>query len=64
MGVEAAAGDAMSRTESEFSSVSQCAVDSRRVYLRRILELLGFKHEGPTPIGQDNYACVCLTGTV
>lgn len=50
---------AISSTESEFYAVSQCAIEC--VYLRRVLELFGFQQSGPTPIAQDNYACICLT---
>ena len=56
VGVEEAA---ISSTESEFYAVSQCAVEC--VYLRRVMELIGYKQQGPTPIAQDNYACICLT---
>ena len=50
---------AISSTESEFYAVSQCAVEC--VYLRRVMSMLGFTQQGPTPIAQDNYACICLT---
>jgi len=43
-------------TESEFYSVSQCALDC--VYLRRIMELLGYQQTVPTLIVQDNNACI------
>ena len=49
---------AISSTESEFYSVSQCALDC--VYLRRILELLGYEETAPTFIAQDNNACIFL----
>ena len=49
---------AISSTESEFYSVSQCALDC--VYLRRVLELLGYPQQGPTLIAQDNNACIYL----
>ena len=49
---------AISSTESEFYSVSQCALDC--VYLRRIMEMLGYKQTNPTPIAQDNNACIFL----
>jgi hypothetical protein len=50
---------AISSTESEFYSVSQCAMEC--VYLRRVMSLLGYEQTGPTLIAQDNYACICLT---
>jgi len=50
---------AISSTESEFYSVSQCAMEC--VYLRRVMALLGYEQRGPTLIAQDNYACICLT---
>ena len=49
---------AVSSTESEFYSVSQCALDC--VYLRRILDLMGYKQAVPTLIAQDNNACIYL----
>jgi len=49
---------AISSTESEFYSVSQCALDC--VYLRRILELLGYEQTAPTRIAQDNNVCIFL----
>jgi len=49
---------AISSTESEFYSVSQCALDC--VYLRRIMELLGYEQTSPTLIAQDNNACIFL----
>jgi hypothetical protein len=49
---------AISSTESEFYSVSQCALDC--VYLRRVMDLMGYKQKGPTLIAQDNNACIFL----
>jgi len=49
---------AFSSTESEFYSVSQCALDC--VYLRRIMQLLGYEQTSPTVIAQDNNACIFL----
>ena len=49
---------AISSTESKFYSVSQYALDC--VYLRRIMELLGYDHTAPTLIAQDNNACIFL----
>ena len=49
---------ATSSTESEFYSVSQCALDY--VYLRRVMDLMGYAQEGPTPIAQDNNAYISL----
>ena len=50
---------AISSTESEFYSVSQCALEC--VYVRRIMGLLGFAQQSPTLIAQDNNACIYLT---
>ena len=50
---------AISSTESEFYSVSQCAVEC--VYLRRLMEQIGYAQSSPTPIAQDNMACIYLT---
>ena len=49
---------AISSTESEFYSDSQCALDC--VYLWRIMEMLGYKQSLPTPIAQVNNACIFL----
>jgi len=49
---------AISSTEGEFYSVSQCALDF--VYLRRIMELLGYEQTAPTLIAQDNNASIFL----
>jgi len=49
---------AISSTESEFYSVSQCALDC--VYLRRIMELLGYEQTAPTLIAQDDNARIFL----
>ena len=49
---------AWSSTESEFYSVSQCARDC--VYLRRVMEIVDYKQTGPTPMAQDNNACIYL----
>ena len=49
---------AISSTESEFYSVSLCALDC--VYLRRILSILGYTQMEPTKIAQDNNACIYL----
>jgi hypothetical protein len=48
----------ISSTESEFYSVSQCALDC--VYLRLIMEMLAYKQTNPAPITQDNNACIFL----
>ena len=50
---------AISSTESEFYSVSQCAVEC--VYLRRLMEQIGYMQKSPTLISQDNMACIYLT---
>ena len=49
---------AISSIESEFYSVSQCALDC--VFLRRIMQLLGYEQTAPTLIAQDNKACIFL----
>jgi hypothetical protein len=50
---------AMSSTESEFYSVSQCTVEC--VYLRRLMEQIGYTQNSPTRIAQDNMECIYLT---
>jgi len=49
---------AISSTESEFYSVSLCGLDC--VYLRRMMEMMGYKQLGATAIAQDNNACIFL----
>jgi hypothetical protein len=49
---------AISSTESEFYSVSLCGLDC--VYLRRMMEMMGYKQRAATPIAQDNNACIYL----
>jgi len=49
---------AISSTKSKFYSVSQCALHV--VYLRRIMELLGYEQTAPTLRAQDNNACIFL----
>jgi hypothetical protein len=49
---------AISSTESEFCSVSLCGLDC--VYLRRMMDMMGYKQSGATPIAQDNNACIYL----
>ena len=49
---------AISSTESEFYAVSQCALDC--VYLRRVMELMGYKQKHPTFIAQDKAACIYI----
>jgi len=49
---------AISSTESEFYSVSLCGLDY--VYLRRMLDMMGYKQTRATPIAQDNNACTFL----
>ncbi len=50
---------AISSTESEFYSVSQCVVEC--VYLRRLMEKIGYAKKSPTLIAQDNMACIYHT---
>jgi hypothetical protein len=46
-------------TESEFYSVSQGDVEC--VYLRRLMEQIGYTLSSPTPIPQDNMVYIYLT---
>jgi len=46
----------ISSTESEFYSVSLCGLGC--VYLRRMMDMMGYKQSGATPIAQDNNACI------
>jgi len=45
-------------TESEFYSVSLCGLDC--VYLRRMMDMMGYKQITTTTIAQDNNACIFL----
>jgi hypothetical protein len=49
---------ATSSTESEFCAVSQCALDC--VYLRWMLDMMGYKQTRPTRIAEDSAACIYL----
>ena len=49
----------LNNTESEFYSVSQCAVEY--VYFRRLMEQIGYLQNSPTLMVQDNMTCVYLT---
>jgi len=49
---------AISSTESEFYSESLCRLDC--VYLRRMMDMMGYKQSGATPIAQDNKTCIFL----
>ena len=48
----------ISSTESEFYRVSQCALDC--VYLRHVMELMGYRQDGPTLIAQYNNECIYM----
>ena len=49
---------ATSSTESEFCAVSQCALDC--VYLKWMLDMMGYKQTRPTRIVEDSAACIYL----
>ena len=49
---------AIGSTESEFYSVSLCGLDC--VYLRRMMDMIGYKQIAATAIAQDNNACIFL----
>ena len=49
---------AISSTESEFYSVSLFRLDC--VYLRRMMDMMGYKQIAATTIAQDNNACIFL----
>jgi hypothetical protein len=46
----------LSSTESEY--VALCEAVKEVVYLRRILEFMGFKQQGPTTVFEDNKSCI------
>ena len=49
---------AISSTESELYSVSQCAMECE--YLQRVMALSGYEQPEPKLIAQDNCACACI----
>ena len=50
---------ALSTAEAEYMALS-CAVQEA-VYLRRLLKSLGYEQQQPTPIFEDNQACIAMT---
>jgi hypothetical protein len=50
---------ALSSAEAEY--MAACAATQEAVYLRRLLEGLGFKQEGATLILEDNQGCIALS---
>eukprot|EP00961_Rhodomonas_salina_P092266 1241612-Rhodomonas_salina.1 len=50
---------ALSSAESEFYAAS--AVGCELVFLRRIADAMGFKQSGPTPVAEDNIACIYMS---
>jgi hypothetical protein len=49
---------ASSSTESEYLALSHCVKSTQ--YLRHVLEFLDHPQQTPTPIFEDNAACICL----
>lgn len=50
---------ALSTAESEY--VSACSATQETVHLRQLLEDVGFKQHGPTPLMEDNQACIAFS---
>ena len=49
---------ALSSAEAEYYAAS--AIGCEIVFLRRVVEAMGFKQAGPTPVGEDNVACMYM----
>ena len=52
---------ALSTCEAEY--ISLCDAVKEAIYLRHLLSDLGFPITGPTPIFEDNSACIATTST-
>ena len=52
---------AKSSTESEYVALSSCVTEV--LWLREMLEFLGFPQNGPTVIREDNLSCIALANT-
>eukprot|EP00961_Rhodomonas_salina_P056225 755268-Rhodomonas_salina.1 len=50
---------ALSSAKSEFYAAS--AVGCELVFLRRMADAMGFKQSGPTPVAEDNIACIYMS---
>eukprot|EP00961_Rhodomonas_salina_P194127 2620990-Rhodomonas_salina.2 len=50
---------ALSSSEAEFYAASYAGCDV--IYLRRLVEELGYKQLGPTPVFEDKWACLYLS---
>eukprot|EP00961_Rhodomonas_salina_P110872 1492025-Rhodomonas_salina.1 len=50
---------ALSSAESEFYAAS--AVGCEIMYLRSVLSAMGFDQAGPTPVAEDNVACIYMS---
>eukprot|EP00961_Rhodomonas_salina_P158191 2129584-Rhodomonas_salina.3 len=50
---------ALSSSEAEFYAASYAGCDV--IYLWRLVEELGYKQRGPTPVFEDNWACIYLS---
>eukprot|EP00961_Rhodomonas_salina_P234029 3162333-Rhodomonas_salina.1 len=49
----------LSSAESEFYAAS--AVGCEIMYLRSVLSAMGFDQDGPTPVAEDNVACIFMS---
>eukprot|EP00961_Rhodomonas_salina_P217518 2939447-Rhodomonas_salina.3 len=48
----------LSSAESEFYAASACCCEI--MYLRMVMSAMGFKQTGPTPVAEDNVACIYM----
>eukprot|EP00873_Tetraselmis_striata_P023437 jgi/Tetstr1/443701/TSEL_031691.t1 len=52
---------ALSTAEAEY--IALCMTVQEAVFLRQMLEELGFQQTAPTPVGEDNQACIVIATT-
>eukprot|EP00961_Rhodomonas_salina_P250785 3390145-Rhodomonas_salina.1 len=50
---------ALSLAELEFYAASACGCEI--FYLRQVMSTMGFDQEGPTPVAEDNVACIYMS---
>mmetsp|Transcript_16551 Transcript_16551/g.39605 ORF Transcript_16551/g.39605 Transcript_16551/m.39605 type:complete len:200 (-) Transcript_16551:333-932(-) len=50
---------ALSSAESEFYAASACGCQI--MYLRTVMSAMGFEQTGPTPVAEDNIACIYMS---
>eukprot|EP00961_Rhodomonas_salina_P099723 1341275-Rhodomonas_salina.1 len=50
---------ALSLAKSEFYAASACGCEI--FYLRSVLSAMGYEQDGPTPVAEDNIACIYMS---